>query len=180
MGTLDKIFTVNNAFLCPYQTNLMLLLHLTSITQSRAATSLLSLMTAGKGVQPAQRGSAYGNPAATRALISTFPAAARRKLLEPRRDTSPSLLCSFIAPKVGCFLRNPEPGNRLLPTHGMMFGADFVRLLPLHLAAGISDRCTRRRIVEQDGDIFTSPLEHKMPPFKQKGITGCWGCHTAG
>lgn len=53
-----------------------------------------------------------------------------------------------------------------------MFGADFLCLLPLHSAAGIGDRCTRRRIAEQDGDIFTSSFEHKMPPFKCKGAIG--------
>lgn len=47
-----------------------------------------------------------------------------------------------------------------MPTSKIMFGADFLRLLPLHSAAGIGDRCTRRRIVEQDGDIFTSSFEH--------------------
>lgn len=47
-----------------------------------------------------------------------------------------------------------------MPTSKIMFGADFLRLLPLHSAAGIGDRCTRRRIVEQDGDIFTSSFEN--------------------
>lgn len=180
MGTSDKIFTVNNAFLCPFQTNLMLLLHLTSITQSWAATSLLSLMTGGKERCIARtlqlcvwkRGDSQG-------FYFTFSAAARTKLLEPRRrEASLTQLCSFIAHKIRCFLGNSQLGERLSPTYKIMFGADFVCLLPLRSAAGMGDRCTRRRIVEQDGDIFTSSFEHKMPPFKCKGTIGCWGCHT--
>jgi len=65
-----------------------------------------------------------------------------------------------------------------LPRYKVTLGADFVCLLPLHSAAGMGDRCTRRRIVEQDGDIFTSSFEHNVPPLRSKGTIGCWGCRT--
>lgn len=104
----------------------------------------------------------------------TFPAAARTKLLEPStREASLSQLCSFLAPKIRWGLRNPYLGKRQFPTYKIMSGADLVCRLPLHLAAGIGDRCARRRIVEQDGDIFTSSFAHKMPPLKCRGTVGC-------
>lgn len=111
----------------------------------------------------------------------TFPPPAETKPLEPStRGASPSQLCSFFAPKIRWGLRNPYLGKKQFPTHKTMSGADFVCLLPLHLAAGIGDRCTRRRIVEQDGDIFTSSFEHKMPPFKCRGTVRCWGATCGG
>lgn len=94
-------------------------------------------------------------------LLFHLSAAARAKLLEPStREAALSPFYSFIAPKIRWGLRNPYLGKRQFPAYSTMPGAGFVCLLPLHLAAGIGDRHTWRRIVEQDGDIFTSSFEH--------------------